>query len=401
MSTLITFLGRVPKAENGYRKTCYDFGDEGDVEGLSFFGWALQRRLRPRRMVILGTAGSMWDHLFEGDLDLGARAEEERLGLVDAVEGKCVSQSILDDLTEPLSHQLGCEMRLRTIPYCRDTTEQAEVLRILAGEIGQGETIDLDVTHGFRHLPMLGLLAALHLRRVRDATIRDIWYGAFDPDSGRAPVTRLGGLLDIADWLDALSAYERGGDYGVFGDLIGGKIGRLLTEASFLEGVSRIGQARSRLKRALGLLAEQRDDPALNLFREELERRIGWARGKNYYLRQRELAREYLQNKRYRDAVLTGWEAFTTSLLHETGGQLDPDNHADREQVRKAFDSREKRVSPRSARYTAFDSLRRLRNAIAHGSQPKGDEVQRALSSPEEMERLLAELFDRLLPEAA
>ncbi len=398
MSTLITFLGRVPKAENGYRKTCYDFGDEGDVEGLSFFGWALQRRLRPRRMVILGTAGSMWDHLFEGDLDLGARAEEERLSLVDAVEGKCVSQSILDDLTEPLSHQLGCEMCLRIIPYCRDTTEQAEVLHILAEEIGQGETIDLDVTHGFRHLPMLGLLAALHLRRVRDATIRDIWYGAFDPDTGRAPVTRLGGLLDIADWLDALSSYERDGDYGVFGDLIGGEVGRLLAEASFLEGVSRIGQARSRLKRALGLLAEQRGDPALNLFQEELERRIGWAREENYYLRQRELALEYLQRNRYRDAVLTGLEAFVTLLQRQTNGQYDPDNHVHREQVLKAFNQQEPHGSQR---YQAFDSLRRLRNAIAHGSQPKGDEVQRALSSPEEMERLLAELFDRLLPEAA
>ncbi len=396
MSTLITFLGRVPKAENGYRKTCYDFGDEGDIEALSFFGWALQRRLHPRRMVILGTAGSMWDHLFEGDLNLGGRFEKERLALVDAVEGKRVSQSMLDDLAEPLSHHLGCEASPRVIPYCRDTAEQAEVLRILADEVGRGDRIDLDVTHGFRHLPMLGLLAALHLRRVRDARIRDIWYGAFDPDTEQAPVTRLGGLLDIADWLDALSAYERGGDYGVFADLIGGEIGGLLAEASFLEGVARVGQARSRLRKALELLAGADDDPALNLFRDELERRIGWARGDNYYLRQRELAREYLKNKRYRDAVLTGWEAFTTRLLQEDGGRFDPDNHAHRERARNAFRNRRK-----SERYPAFDSLNRLRNAVAHGSQPKGDEVLRALSSRREMEQLLEALFATLLPEDA
>jgi len=42
--TLITFLGRTPRGEQGYRTTCYDFGDGGDCEPLAFFGWALQRR---------------------------------------------------------------------------------------------------------------------------------------------------------------------------------------------------------------------------------------------------------------------------------------------------------------------------------------------------------------------
>jgi len=40
-----------------------------------------------------------------------------------------------------------------------------------------------------------------------------------------------------------------------------------------------------------------------------------------------------------------------------------------------------------------------LRNAVAHGSQPKGEEVQRALGGPEEMRALLEALFDQLLTE--
>ena len=62
---LLTFLGRVSKA--GYQTTCYDFGDGRQEPPTAFFGWSLQRRLTPDRLVILGTAGSMWDHLFERD----------------------------------------------------------------------------------------------------------------------------------------------------------------------------------------------------------------------------------------------------------------------------------------------------------------------------------------------
>ncbi len=396
----ITFLGRTPRGEDGYRTTRYEFGDGTTSEPLAFFGWALHERLKPGRLVVLGTAGSMWDHLFEGDFDLGSEAEDERLALTGAVEAGRVDQDRLDRLAPLLAERLGCEVRLRLIPYCRDEAEQVELLRIMAGDVEPGDRVDLDVTHGFRHLPMLALLAALHLRRVREAEIAHIWYGAYDPDTGRAPVHDLAGLLKIADWIEALAVYERSGDYGVFAGLIGGETGGLLAKAGFLETVNRIGQARTRLRDALKRIEQPAGDPALPLFRDELRRRIGWAEGENYYLRQRELAYEYLRRGRHLNAVLTGWEAFTTRLQHEGGRRLDPDNPEHRDQVRRDFDARERRRHPRSDRYRAYDTLRRLRNAVAHGSQPKGEEVQRALSDREAMEHLLRELFAVLLPEA-
>ena len=60
-TTLLTFLGRVPKTESGYRKTSYDFGDGSRSEPVAFFGWPLQKRIAAQRLVIMGTAGSMWN----------------------------------------------------------------------------------------------------------------------------------------------------------------------------------------------------------------------------------------------------------------------------------------------------------------------------------------------------
>ena len=396
-SVLVAFLGRAPKGVNGYRTTCYDFGDGGkEQEPLAFFGLALQRRLRPDRLVVLGTAGSMWDHLFEGDVRLDGQAEEARMALIEAVEHRAVEQAQLDELAPLLAGQLDCGVRLQLIPYCRNDREQAELLRILGDVIAPCETVDLDVTHGFRHLPMLAMLAALYLRKVRGAKIRNIWYGAFDPDTGNAPVMQLGGLLHIADWLEALAVYEHSGDYGVFDPLLPQDVDRRLVEANFLESVNRIGQARAGLQRVLSQLDDHGDTPAFSLFRPVLRQRIDWAQEKKYYLRQRDLAYNALDRKRYLDATLKGWEAFTT-LLQLQGSNHDPDNHGHREAARERFETAERVKKPRSERWRAYDSLRRLRNAVAHGSQPKGEEVQRALSSPQEMHRLLSELFSLLL----
>ena len=394
--TLITFLGRVPKKDDSYRKTRYVFDGDDATEEIAFFGWALQQRIKPDRFIIFGTSGSMWDHLFEGDLQLGDAAEEARIELVEAVEKKAVSQTLLETLASILSDKLGCEVLLRILPYGMSESDQVNILQCLANEVSENSELHLDVTHALRHLPMIGIVAALYLRSLRNVKIKKIWYGAFDEDAGETFVYDLNGLLKIADWINALSIYEHNGNYGVFETLLPDTVDHNLEQASFLESVNRIGQARSRLKSVVKQLDGEVDDPALSLFKADLKRRIEWACEDNYYLRQRNLAYEYLQRKQYLQAILKGWEAFTTQLQREANGTFDPDNHAHREEARKKFDDEERKKRPRP-RWEAFDKLRRLRNAVAHGSQPKGGEIQCALSSPEDMHQLLDALFKTLL----
>ncbi len=45
--------------------------------------------------------------------------------------------------------------------------EQIELLRIIADEVKDNDMVHLDITHGFRHLPMLSLLAALYIQQIR------------------------------------------------------------------------------------------------------------------------------------------------------------------------------------------------------------------------------------------
>ncbi len=382
MTTLVTFLGRAPKNEGAYRTTVYTFPDGTRSGPVAFIGWPLQARLQAERLVILGTAGSMWDHLFEVDLQLGDVAEAARVALLDAVDRKAVERRHLAPLEPVLGERLGCEVRLQLIPYARTETEQVELLRIIAKQIRRGESVHLDVTHGFRHLPMLALLAALHLRLVKEAQIAGIWYGEFDPDTKQALVRDLSGLLHLADWLQALATYDKDGDYGVFAPLQG-ESGRTLRQAAFFERTTNPVKAKEKLG---GWKDTVRGDPAYDLFRDELHRRLDWWKSGDRDRWEAGLARRYLAHGDYLRAAIYGLEALVSRQVREDGGDL------------KDFEAHDLARESLAAANADFKRLSRLRNAMAHGVRAFDRDILRLLADETRLAETLKTLFDRLLP---
>lgn len=389
---LLTFLGRVAKNQGSYRTTAYDFGDGMQEAPTAFFGWPLQRRLQPNRLIILGTSGSMWDHLFEGDLAFGGEEEDARLALQEAVEHKQVDATHLAPLAPLLAERLGCEVVLDLIPYCRDAAEQVQLLNIMASHVAEGDRVDLDVTHGFRHLPMVALLSALQLQIMRHAEIAGIWYGSYDPDTKEAPVYNLSGLLQIAEWLQALHTYDKDGDYGVFADLVetsSSTLAAYLREAAFHEQVNNIGRARGPLRKFREALTDAISDPLLQLFAGELQQRTAWVDNRSLAERQHELAIHFLDYGDYLRAAILGFESLLTHLVQAAPEQLDPLNHDHRERIKKQWDAGIKQQRVRSATGQAYLDLRELRNVLAHGSRSNFAEIQEALSSGDRLRESL------------
>jgi len=389
---LLTFLGRVRKEEGGYQKTRYDFGDDSREEPTAFFGWPLQGRLKPDRLVILGTAGSMWEHLFEGDLAFGDAEEDARLALQEAVDHKQVTALHLAPLAPLLSERLGCEVILDLIPYCRDATEQVHLLEIMATHVGEGDRVNLDVTHGFRHLPMVALLSALQLQTMRRAEVDRIWYGSFDPETQKAPVYNLSGLLQIAEWLQALHTYDKDGDYSVFSRLIESSspaLAKHLGQAAFYEQINNTGQARGPLRKFRQELSATMENPLLRLFADELRQRTAWVENSTLAERQYELALHFLEYGDFLRAAILGFESLLTQLVQAAPGPLDPLNYAHRDLVKKQWDHTIKPRRQRSATEQAYLDLRELRNVLAHGSRSNFAEIQEALSSEDKLRNAL------------
>lgn len=228
----------------------------------------------------------MWDHLFENDIVFGAEAEDEWLELQEATEAKTVTVALLELLAPLLAQRLSCEVRLVLIPYCHTEAEQMNLLTIMAAQVEPGDRVSLDVTHGFRHLPMLAMLSAMHLRVVRNACIQGIYYGAYDPNTGAAPVIDLSGLLRIADWIGALNTYDKDGDYGVFAELME-RDGVLIQQANYLrraafrERTSNAWEARTDL-RNLDAVLDSGLPGVSALFAEQLKTRIHLAQGSGF-----------------------------------------------------------------------------------------------------------------------
>lgn len=391
---LISFLGKARKEEGKYREANYQF--DSQIETARFFSQALTKVIKPKRLVMLGTLGSMWDVLCE---NLGQ--DEQQLALIEAVENDNVSQSLLDHFSHLFSEKLNVECVLKLIPYGDDLPQQVSILQKMAEDVKEGDIVSLDLTHGLRHLPMLGLLSAMYLKTARNVNIDGIYYGALERtnhETKLTPVMRLEGLLTMADWISALDGFNKTGNIAPFSELLQRdgmpkETAQCLEDAAFFENALNITKAKSPLKKFTEETKNGFTGIGL-LFQDNLETRIAWHKEELLHLRQRENAYFYLKQGDYLRASALGYEAFMTYQMRQdtTVPKLDPQNFSDRDKIKKKFESQTSQQSK------DYKMLRNLRNALAHGVRSDLAEVQRALSSKEKLHTELERLFKTLLP---
>lgn len=397
MRTLVTFLGRTARPEQGYPKVRYEFPD-GRSESAAFVGFSLARCYPTDRLVIMGTAGSMWDQLLAADVEAQFDAAAAEAVMM-AVESESVTQQQLDAIAPALSESLGQDVLLRIIPPALESDEQVDLLSELADVTEGSEEVSLDITHGYRHLPMLVVMAALYLRGVRPETrIRNIWYAALRQEPERATVHDLGGMLHIADWLAALQRSELTGDYGDVANLISNHdIAESLRVGGFMETVHQGQQARRHLQHVRNRLKESPLEGAGALFQPVLEARTEWVEGQQLYQRQRGHAMNALGRGDFLRAALYGFEAYVTKVVRQHAGpNADPNNHDTRKSAKEEYEAN----GPANNDWAAYKRLRDLRNVLAHGNRPGDPAVHVALRSTEAMHDELESSLAALLPES-
>lgn len=398
--TLVTFLGRA----GNYQSTTYQFSD-GETATTRYFGLALRRKLQADRLVMFGTSGSAWDVICLDDE--GAALTGEALDAVEqvqnAVQANQVTKELLDPLTEPISRQLGFEVCFRVIGYADQMGEQLKLLQAMAAEVNVGDRVSLDITHSFRHLPMLALLSALHLREAWQVAVEGLYYGAFEMKQDEiAPVMNLAGLLRIADWVAALHTFDKDGDYGAFADLmeqdgVETKKANYLRRAAFRERTSNAWEARADL-RNLDAVLDSGLPGVSALFADQLKTRIRWHKGQDLKNWQRDLAIEYLNRKDYVRSVIFALEGFETSLIDKRNGE-DESDFSHRERAVEEYWNGLRGPQTLKKDYTLLNGLR---NALAHGTRPKstrlGENIERILSDSKLLDGELRRLIKKLLP---
>ena len=396
-TTLITILGKGRYDEkSGYKRATYQFAD-GTQCATPYFGLALAEQLKPETLIILGTAGSMWDVLIEQHLTDAEQHETLRLELMESASKNAVTQDLLDRITPLLQASITHEITLRIIPNGQSDDEQIGILQVIAHTLGKRQNrIHIDITHGFRHLAIVGFLSAAMLERLRtQLSIEALWYGALEMTRNEiTPVIRLDGLSAVHHWVSALDRFDANGDYGVFAPLLEADglptdKAKCLIDAAFYEATTQTPNAARSLQTLLPLL----DTPlkgASSLFQAQLKQRLQWAKGDNLAKQQHLLAQRALKRGDYLRACILGFEALLSHQVQTE--QRDPHNFEHRKDAEDLL----KKGDHAQWFNQAYWELKNLRNSMAHGTPPNIPQLEKLIKNHERLSKQLEKILGQI-----
>lgn len=267
MTTLISFLGKT-EANRGYRLANYRF-ECGFELSTSFFGVAVLSRERaringaaretPTRWIIIGTPTSGWDQLEKCVAQLAPNFADAALEWALPVSEELaangsVSPANLRAFESDFSTPLKIDIRL-----CAVDNDADAIFGALQAHLDKHSRVVLDVTHGFRAMPMHALLALGALRWLSHIEITDILYGNFEQkyDDGACRAQSLKTSARLAHFTPALAQLELVDDVGHIGELFESSNPQLferLREAHRLESLMQHNQSAGPRGQALGVL---------------------------------------------------------------------------------------------------------------------------------------------------
>ena len=393
---LVTILGKAqrPDGDAGYNEAKYRFPN-GATDRTPFFGLALARYLKPDEIVILGTAGSFWSVLVEALAKDKGGGEEARIELMDAADAEQVEQPLLDRVAPLMAQATNAVVRPVLISDARCEVGQNAILKAVDEAVAASSELHFDLTHGYRHLGMVGFLSSFMLERLRNIQVRGLWYGALDMTrDGITPVLRLDGLVRVRRWLDALDRFDATGDYGLFAPLLQedgvpeDKAG-CLEAAAFLERTLNVRDAARKIGSFLPVLDEPLDG-ASRLFQHRLAERLRWANADTVSEQQRRLAHQYLNRGDFVRAAMFGREACVSRLFEANNVTMDEHYDDDRQETLWQLADELPDTKRR-----AYNELTAMRNALAHGTRPDRRHIETALKDPQQLRGKLEKALQR------
>ncbi len=182
---LLSFLGM-----GNYKKAFY-FNREGKGVETSFVCCALTELLKPEGVVVFATEEVM---------------ESEN------------AQSLREEMKK---RHPEIELTFRKISGGKNQKEIWEIFDAIVETLQEGEKVTIDITHGFRHIPMLSSTIVFYVAEARGVEVERVVYGAYEArdestSPPRVPIVDLTALIDILKWTYATRQFRR---YGISGEM--------------------------------------------------------------------------------------------------------------------------------------------------------------------------------------
>ena len=101
-----------------------------------------------------------------------------------------------------------------------------EIFETIYDLLNEEDEVYLDITHGFRYLPMLSIVLSNYGKLLKNITIKSITYGNYESRKGdEAPIIDLTSFSELQDWTNATQSLLKSGRVDDIIDLLGEKKG--------------------------------------------------------------------------------------------------------------------------------------------------------------------------------
>ena len=127
---------------------------------------------------------------------------------------------------------LQCEIRNMTIPEGHTAEDIWQIFNQVCAQVNDCDRIYFDITHAFRSIPMLAMVALQYLKVLKNIQVAGIYYGAFEVlgpidkvkniplEQRRAPIIDLTDFVYLADWATAVDRFLAAGDARAIYELV-------------------------------------------------------------------------------------------------------------------------------------------------------------------------------------
>lgn len=119
---------------------------------------------------------------------------------------------------EALRKRLEAKVDLQpvyNVPEAHSTADIWQLFEMLTNCLQEGDRVIFDITHSFRSLPVLALIAISYLRVVRNVKIEGLIYGAFEAtnkETNETPTFDLLPMVSLLEWTTATDQFIKTGN---------------------------------------------------------------------------------------------------------------------------------------------------------------------------------------------
>ena len=337
---LISFLGtgriKNDASKREYEPTKYRI-DNKDYE-CTFVSVALRKHLNIEKMMLVGTAHSMWEDVYReyaGEDDIWLKIGEE-----------CSINNHASPLEIPhkedIESAMGGGSKVVLVKYGftqEEIKENSEIILGLESSLEKGDELFVDITHSFRSLPLFIMNLLIYLRDVspKKVKISGIYYGMLEAykDLHYAPIVNLNEVLNVNSWISGAYSFMEFGNAYKIAELvksIDGKLSNSLVKFSETKNLNHLSALEQQsvelgciLKNNNGLppIAQMLIPPVIGDFVKRLSVDINNPYRHSKF--QNKLARWQFNNKNYLASYISLTEAIITYLAEQYQERMEVD----------------------------------------------------------------------------